>query len=730
MQDEEDELSSSYSYTEESFSDEQAPVKVYTKDYKLHEFSFSTTERALPDVPLPRDYQLSNEQFWVNGNGKPNVENIKEHLAFEGRLKKEHVMWLIDQVYALFCAEPNVLLVPAPVTVCGDTHGQYYDLLKLFVIGGDPESHSYLFLGDYVDRGDFSVEVCILLFTYKILHPDRFFMLRGNHECRHLTEYFTFKEECIYKYDLEVYDSIMDTFDALPLAAIMNQQFFCVHGGLSPDVHSIDDINAIDRFCEPPSSGPMCDLLWADPLEDFGDHVSDDWQFNELRKTSYSFSYNATCKFLDDNNFLSIIRAHEAQDAGYKMYPKNNKTGFPSLITLFSAPAYLSHFPNKAAVLRYENNIMNIRQFNDSPHPYYLPNFMNVFAWSLPFVAEKLGELLLGFLNLVNDDEAEVQEQEERLHQEDLDRRRLALRNKVQSVSRMLSMYKHLREEREALLNLGAISPDGTRIPDIQPVEELKRPSIGELSRSRSQLALALKINQNATFEEVKQLDRANEARPDIEVPPTTAAVPPTTIDMERKLQRKRSRDDIRGSSQFKSSLENLQRRSKGTVVEPQQIPQIGVATEPETTDKDSEEKVQPSSPGRRGGSRSKKTTTTVTTKPSSSSRKKRDNKKTSEPNTSASVAASPVSSSSSVVPSLPTGSAPPPSPSGGSSGSSPRSNSSPKSSPRDEKESPKSKKEGKKDDSESKEGKSRRTSRLSKEKDTKEKRRDSTNKK
>jgi hypothetical protein len=129
---EEDEFSSSYSYSEESFSghsDDPVPVNLYTKDYKLHEFSFSTTDRTIPDVPLPRDYKLSDDQFWTNG--KLNVENIKEHLAFEGttlktfcvltldsgRLKKEHVMLLIDQVYALFCAEPNVLLVPAPVTV-------------------------------------------------------------------------------------------------------------------------------------------------------------------------------------------------------------------------------------------------------------------------------------------------------------------------------------------------------------------------------------------------------------------------------------------------------------------------------------------------------------------------------------------------------------------------------------------------------------------------------------
>lgn len=110
----------------------------------------------------------------------------------------------------------------------------------------------------------------------------------------------------------------------------------------------------------------MCDILWADPLEEFGQEKTNEYFLhNHVRGCSYFFSYPAACAFLEKNNLLSIIRAHEAQDAGYRMYRKTRTTGFPSVMTIFSAPNYLDVYNNKAAVLKYENNVMNIRQFSE-----------------------------------------------------------------------------------------------------------------------------------------------------------------------------------------------------------------------------------------------------------------------------------------------------------------------------------------------------------------------------
>jgi len=149
----------------------------------------------------------------------------------------------------------------------------------------------YLFLGDYVDRGNYGVEIILTLFALKIAYPNLIFLLRGNHECRQMTSAHNFREECIYKYDQEIYDMIMDSFDQLPLGAIINGQFLALHGGISPELESALDLNKADRFREPPQLGILCDVLWSDPVDNDTGLQPGMWMPNPSRGCSYYFGY-------------------------------------------------------------------------------------------------------------------------------------------------------------------------------------------------------------------------------------------------------------------------------------------------------------------------------------------------------------------------------------------------------------------------------------------------------
>ncbi|KAI8891227.1 serine/threonine protein phosphatase 2B catalytic subunit [Backusella circina FSU 941] len=468
----------------------------------------STKDRIIKDVPAPAVSIPTDEQFWSDKPGLPDIAFLKDHFYREGRLSETQALYILEKGRDILKAEPNLLQVGAPVTVCGDVHGQFYDLVKLFEVGGDPANTTYLFLGDYVDRGYFSIECVLYLWTLKMWYPDTLFLLRGNHECRHLTDYFTFKLECRHKYTERVYDACMESFCALPLGAVMNRQFLCIHGGLSPDLHTLDDFSKIDRFHEPPTHGLMCDLLWADPLEEFGDEsTSELFIHNHVRGCSYFFTYPAVCAFLERNNLLSIIRAHEAQDAGYRMYKKTRSTSFPAVITIFSAPNYLDVYNNKAAILKYENNIMNIRQFNSTPHPYWLPNFMDVFTWSLPFVGEKITDMLIAILNIcskeeLDEDEATKTERLQKIEKapvatpEEIEQRKMVIRNKILAIGKISRVYAVLRENSERVMELKSLSPSG-RLP------------LGTLALGVEGIKSAI-----TSFEEAKRSDLENERLP------------------------------------------------------------------------------------------------------------------------------------------------------------------------------------------------------------------------
>jgi len=254
-----------------------------------------------------------------------------ERFRHQKRMEMGAAMELINRAKNILSREPNVLRLSAPVVTVGDIHGQFYDLLNIFEVGGIPgENGMYLFLGDYVDRGSFSCEVILALLAYKVTYPDKVWLIRGNHECASVSGHFGFKEECKMKYGVQVYYRFLLMFQTLPLAAVITTEYgsvFACHGGLSPGVKTLDDLEKIDRFVEPEENLTLLDILWSDPIteervdsmtdEEFSEFLSIDWRPNPSRGCSYCYGYKAVNEFLSQNNLVCIVRAHEVQEVGY-----------------------------------------------------------------------------------------------------------------------------------------------------------------------------------------------------------------------------------------------------------------------------------------------------------------------------------------------------------------------------------------------------------------------------
>ncbi|KAI9832294.1 MAG: hypothetical protein M1819_004472 [Sarea resinae] len=344
---------------------------------------------------------------------------------------------LCEIVKECLMEESNIQPVRTPVTVCGDIHGQFYDLLELFrIAGGMPNSthvapptvptkvitsddieppteitdpklkrkiisdsssgsggsgigsddeeergrnlepqlsggssggasegddsgvsmagqetgvsgmggQNYIFLGDFVDRGYFSLETFTLLMCLKAKYPDKVTLVRGNHESRQITQVYGFYEECQTKYgNASVWKACCQVFDFLALAAVVDGKVLCVHGGLSPEIRTLDQIRVVARAQEIPHEGAFCDLVWSDP-EDV-----DTWAVSP-RGAGWLFGDKVSSEFNHVNGLNFIARAHQLVNEGFKYHFKNK-----DVVTVWSAPNYCYRCGNVAS-------IMNLRE--------------------------------------------------------------------------------------------------------------------------------------------------------------------------------------------------------------------------------------------------------------------------------------------------------------------------------------------------------------------------------
>lgn len=274
------------------------------------------------------------------------INDMIQKFEKQKKLHRKYALRIMLSVKKLFSELPSLVDIKIPggqksfLTICGDVHGQFYDLLNIFRTNGFPsETHSYLFNGDFVDRGSFSCEVILLLLSFKLLYPNNFFMSRGNHETIDMNRVYGFEGEIKHKYNEMTFKLFTDIFNSIPLCNVIENRIFVVHGGLfSRDDVTLDEIRRIDRFRQPPPDSLMCEMLWSDPMIAEGRRPS-------KRGVGIEFGPDVTRNFLRLNNLDLIIRSHEVKDEGYVI----DHDG--CCVTVFSAPNYCDQIGNKGAYI-------------------------------------------------------------------------------------------------------------------------------------------------------------------------------------------------------------------------------------------------------------------------------------------------------------------------------------------------------------------------------------------
>jgi len=370
-------------------NDKDAQAKLKACQQEIRKIAFENAIRADESKQQPRcetvdittiqvEESYSGPRIGEDGVTLEFCTKMISHMKEQKLLHRRYATQLVIESYKIISQLPNIQEVSLSpknkFTVCGDVHGQFYDLLNIFQLNGLPtEDNPYLFNGDFVDRGSFSVEVILTLLAFKVASPNSIFLSRGNHETLNMNKMYGFDGEVKAKYNDTLLTMFREVFTWLPLVCIIEKKVFVCHGGLfSKDGVTLDDIRKIDRHCEPPDEGIMTELLWSDPLS------TGKGRQGSKRGIGVQFGSDVTQKFLEANDLELLIRSHECKDEGFEVVHDGK------CITIFSAPNYCDQMGNKGAFIVFGRDMKPVfTSFAAVPHPDVKAM---AYATSMPFL--------------------------------------------------------------------------------------------------------------------------------------------------------------------------------------------------------------------------------------------------------------------------------------------------------------------------------------------------------